>query len=71
MVLPEYRMGDSIEEAASQDPEPTPRPMTDDSGTESEDSEDLESEEEAISDDGTDHEVQDRSEDEVDNMQDL
>ena len=71
MVLPEYRMGDSIEEAASQDPEPTPRPMADDSGTESEDSEDLESEEEAISDDGTDHEVQDRSEDEVDNMQDL
>ena len=71
MVLPEYRMGDSIEEAASQDPEPTPRSITDDSGTESEDSEDLESEEEATSDDGTDHEVQDRSGDEVDNMQDL
>ena len=71
MALPEYRMGDSIEEAASQDPEPTPRSMTDNSGTESEDSEDLESEEEATSYDGTDHEVQDRPGDEVDNMQDL
>ena len=71
VVLPEFRMSNSIQEPASQDSEPNASSTVDDSDTESESRGGLESEEEATSDDGPDDEVEGRSEDEVDNLEDL
>ena len=64
-------MSNSIQEPASQDSEPNASSTVDDSDTESESRGRLESEEEATSHDGPDDEVEGRSEDEVDNLEDL